>query len=200
MNTPQSVVLVVAVALVDPDGRVLIAQRPEGKSMAGLWEFPGGKVEAGETPGKTNDGSYANGHPSNKVDGTHFKEAMAKQYARMVVTEFARLFYTEKDVKQAFDRYVVPDYIQHNPNLPDGRAAAVAMLAPMFSAPGAEFDVKRIIVDGNMAVIHLFGRGDPKTQGAAVTDIFRLKDGKIVEHWDVLQPMPATAANRHPMF
>lgn len=43
-------VLVSAVALVDPDGRVLLAQRPEGKSMAGLWEFPGGKVEQGETP------------------------------------------------------------------------------------------------------------------------------------------------------
>jgi 8-oxo-dGTP diphosphatase len=43
-------VLVSAVALVDVDGRVLIAQRPEGKAMAGLWEFPGGKVEAGETP------------------------------------------------------------------------------------------------------------------------------------------------------
>lgn len=43
-------VLVVAVALVDVDGRILIAQRPEGKAMAGLWEFPGGKVEAGETP------------------------------------------------------------------------------------------------------------------------------------------------------
>ena len=43
-------ILVVAVALVDADGRVLIAQRPEGKKMAGLWEFPGGKVEPGETP------------------------------------------------------------------------------------------------------------------------------------------------------
>ncbi len=43
-------VLVSAVALIDPDGRVLLAQRPEGKSMAGLWEFPGGKVEQGETP------------------------------------------------------------------------------------------------------------------------------------------------------
>ncbi|WP_299846071.1 (deoxy)nucleoside triphosphate pyrophosphohydrolase [uncultured Paracoccus sp.] len=43
-------VLVSAVLLIDPDGRVLLAQRPEGKSMAGLWEFPGGKVEPGETP------------------------------------------------------------------------------------------------------------------------------------------------------
>jgi 8-oxo-dGTP diphosphatase len=50
MNTPQPLLLVVAVALVDPDGRVLIAQRPEGKNMAGLWEFPGGKIEAGEKP------------------------------------------------------------------------------------------------------------------------------------------------------
>ena len=43
-------VLVSAVALVDRDGRILLAERPEGKAMAGLWEFPGGKVEAGETP------------------------------------------------------------------------------------------------------------------------------------------------------
>ncbi|MGZ5927480.1 MAG: (deoxy)nucleoside triphosphate pyrophosphohydrolase [Rhizomicrobium sp.] len=46
----NSVILVVAAALIDPDGRVLIAKRPPGKAMAGLWEFPGGKVEIGETP------------------------------------------------------------------------------------------------------------------------------------------------------
>ncbi len=46
----MKLVLVAAVALIDPDGRVLLAQRPEGKSMAGLWEFPGGKIEPGETP------------------------------------------------------------------------------------------------------------------------------------------------------
>jgi 8-oxo-dGTP diphosphatase len=50
---PVKLVLVVACALIDPDGRVLLAQRPEGKSMAGLWEFPGGKVEAGERPEQT---------------------------------------------------------------------------------------------------------------------------------------------------
>jgi 8-oxo-dGTP diphosphatase len=47
---PRPLVLVAAVALIDADGRVLLAQRPEGKAMAGLWEFPGGKVETGETP------------------------------------------------------------------------------------------------------------------------------------------------------
>lgn len=50
LPAPAKIVYVVAVALVDRDGRVLLAQRPPGKKMAGLWEFPGGKIEAGETP------------------------------------------------------------------------------------------------------------------------------------------------------
>jgi len=52
-ETPKKLVLVAACALVDADGRVLIGQRPEGKQLAGLWEFPGGKVELGETPEET---------------------------------------------------------------------------------------------------------------------------------------------------
>lgn len=50
MESEKKLLLVAAVALVDTDGRVLLAQRPEGKTLAGLWEFPGGKVEPGETP------------------------------------------------------------------------------------------------------------------------------------------------------
>ncbi|ACA19141.1 NUDIX hydrolase [Methylobacterium sp. 4-46] len=53
MADPLKLLLVVAVALVDADGRVLLAQRPEGKSLAGLWEFPGGKIEPGERPEAT---------------------------------------------------------------------------------------------------------------------------------------------------
>lgn len=72
-------------------------------------------IEAGETPGKTNDGSYANGHPANKIDGTHYKEALAKQFARIIVTEFAKkakagdniaeevAYYLKEEVKNAID-------------------------------------------------------------------------------------------------
>ncbi len=53
MTAQRPILLVAACALVDADGRVLLAQRPEGKALAGLWEFPGGKVEAGESPEET---------------------------------------------------------------------------------------------------------------------------------------------------
>ncbi|GHF16006.1 nuclear transport factor 2 family protein [Pseudolysinimonas yzui] len=118
---------------------------------------------------------------------------------RAIVTEFARLFYTERDVPTAFATYVVEDYIQHNPSVPDGRAAAVAMLADKFATPGAAFDIQRILVDGDFALIHVKATF-PGNPVAAVADIYRLEGGKVVEHWDVLQRMPDEVANNHPMF
>jgi predicted SnoaL-like aldol condensation-catalyzing enzyme len=119
---------------------------------------------------------------------------------RRIIADFARLFYVERDVKTAFEAYVAPDYVQHNPGVPDGRDAAVALLQPMFSDPKHSFEVRKIIVDGDLAAIHIFAKPDPAARGAAVADFYRLKDGKIVEHWDVIQPIPEKSANSHPMF
>ena len=119
---------------------------------------------------------------------------------RAIVQDFAAIFYAEKDMRRAFMTHVVPEYIQHNPGLPDGRDAAIAALEPKFSNPRASFEVKRILVDGDHAVIHLHARPEPGARGAAVADIYRLVNGRIVEHWDVLQPVPAESANPHPMF
>jgi predicted SnoaL-like aldol condensation-catalyzing enzyme/acetyl esterase/lipase len=119
---------------------------------------------------------------------------------RAIVSEFARLFYTERDVRQAFETYVAPGYVQHNPGIADGRDAAVAALAPMFAEAGREFRIKRILVDSDMAVIHVHAIPNPGARGASVFDMYRLQDGKIVEHWDVIQPLPEISANDHPMF
>jgi len=118
---------------------------------------------------------------------------------RAIVTEFARLFYTERDVEAAFEQFVVDDYIQHNPTMPDGREAAVRMLVPKFSTPGARFDIERILVDGDHALIHVRATF-PGNPVAAVADIYRLADGKVVEHWDVLQRMPDDVVSAHPFF
>lgn len=120
---------------------------------------------------------------------------------RKIVQAFADVFYRQKDVERAFMEFVSEEqYIQHNPNIVDGREAAIAMLKPKFSNPEARFDIQRILVDGDLAVIHLHGRPSPNALGGAVADFFRLENGKIVEHWDVLQPVPETALNPHPMF
>lgn len=116
------------------------------------------------------------------------------------VTEFARLFYTERDVKRAFETFVTPDYIQHNPGLADGREAAITALAPKFAQAGQEFRIKHILVDGDIAVIHVHAIPEPGARGASVFDMYRLENGKIVEHWDAIQSVPEKSANAHPMF
>ena len=118
---------------------------------------------------------------------------------RAVITDFARLFYLERDVRRAFETFVAPGYIQHNPGISDGRDAAIAALTPMFSDPGFHADLKRVLADGDYGVIHLHGyRGDQR--GGAVMDLYRVDGGRIVEHWDVIQPIPETARNGHPLL
>ncbi|MBC2665495.1 nuclear transport factor 2 family protein [Novosphingobium flavum] len=119
---------------------------------------------------------------------------------RAVVKDFAHRFYDLKDVRGAFEAHVARGYVQHNPNIADGREAAVKALGPIFSAPGSVFEIKRIVVDGDTAVIHLRGRSGAEGQGGSVADIYRLQGGKIVEHWDVLQPIQPTTINPHPYF
>jgi predicted SnoaL-like aldol condensation-catalyzing enzyme len=119
---------------------------------------------------------------------------------RAVVLAFAEAFYRDKDVRRAFVEHVADGYVQHNPNIPDGRDEAIAALEPKFSNPEATFAVKRVLVDGDLAVVHVHARMSATDPGGAVADIFRLEDGWIVEHWDVLQPVPVTSLNPHPMF
>jgi|SRR5579859_278606 len=119
---------------------------------------------------------------------------------RRILTHFIDLFYRQRKVRLAFEQHVAVDYIQHNPNIADGREAAITALEPLFGSPEASFYIHRILVDGDFAAIHLHGRRSPRVLGGAVVDLYRFSAGKIVEHWDVLQPIPETAPNPHPMF
>ncbi|WP_158866972.1 nuclear transport factor 2 family protein [Leifsonia sp. AG29] len=119
---------------------------------------------------------------------------------RAAFERFCDLFYTQKRVADAFAYLVSDDYTQHNPGLPDGPAAAVEGLTPKFEgSPDARFEIQRILVDGDLAMVHVKASG-PGRPDTAVADIYRFAGGRIVEHWDVLQPVPDRSANDHPMF
>jgi predicted SnoaL-like aldol condensation-catalyzing enzyme len=120
---------------------------------------------------------------------------------KQVVTRFVTEFYLEKRVREAFETWVQPGYIQHNPLAATGRDAAIAFLEPFFQGhPDAVYSIKRIIADGNLVAVHShakFAAGDP---GLAVIDILRVEHCKIAEHWDVAQPVPEKSANSNGMF
>lgn len=118
-----------------------------------------------------------------------------------IVSDFSRLFFVEKNWREAFMTWVAEDYIQHNPYAQDGRAAALRHLGPIFDAnPQLKVDIKRIFGDETHVAVHYHSVMTPGTRGFAAVDMFRVKGCKIVEHWDVIQPMPETSANPHPMF
>lgn len=110
-------------------------------------------------------------------------------------------FYVQKDVRGAFETWVDPGYIQHNPMAATGRDAAIGFLEPFFAAnPGVRYEIKRVIADGNLVAVHSWGRFAENDRGVAVVDILRIDGCKVMEHWDVVQPVPEKAANTNGMF
>jgi len=118
-----------------------------------------------------------------------------------VVTKFMNEFYLEKRVREAFETWVEPGYIQHNPMAQTGRDAAIAFLEPFFkSHPDASYSIKRIIADGNLVAVHSHAVFTPGERGLAIVDILRVDGCRIAEHWDVAQPVPEKSANTNGMF
>ena len=114
---------------------------------------------------------------------------------------FLDMVFNQKKVKEGFDKYVGSKYIQHNPIAADGKEAAVEVLSKVLQAmPEWHYDVKHAYVDGNIVVVHSHVRFKADDRGMAVVDIFRFEKGKVVEHWDVVQPIPEKSANSNTMF
>ncbi|MBB4612032.1 nuclear transport factor 2 family protein [Novosphingobium taihuense] len=124
---------------------------------------------------------------------------------KQVVSNFMDEFYIQKKVRSSFERWVDPGYIQHNPYAATGREAAIGFLEKFVEQnPGQRTTIHRIIGDSNLVAVHSHGwmeNGDAAAKrGFAVVDIFRVEGCRVMEHWDVLSPVPETAANTNTMF
>lgn len=130
--------------------------------------------------------------------GTEQEEANKK-----IVIDFYDKAINQKDFAAA-SQYLGDTYIQHNPLAADGPEGLKAFLAyAKENLPNYRTEFKRVLADGDFVIVHAHARAnpdDPADRGSAVMDIFRVEDGKVVEHWDVAQPIPEKSNNDNGMF
>jgi predicted SnoaL-like aldol condensation-catalyzing enzyme len=101
----------------------------------------------------------------------------------------------------AYDRHATDPYYQHNPQLGDGITAAKQYFTSLFAAyPDFSGSTKRVIAEGDYVAVHSHIKLTADDPGLAVVDLLRVRNGKAVEHWDVVQPVPTTSANDNTMF
>lgn len=119
---------------------------------------------------------------------------------RQVVLAFQEQFFNQHDLHAA-DRYVIENYVQHNPTVPDGRKALVGTFGPLFEKnPQARSQIIRSAVDCDLVYVHVHSTLNPADRGRAIVNIYRVTDGKFTEHWDVIQAVPEQSANGNTMF
>ena len=119
---------------------------------------------------------------------------------KKVVIDFYEKGLNQKDYEAAA-KHFGPRYIQHNPNAgdgPEGFKKLVEFLKERF--PNSKSEIKRAIAEGDLVMLHVHSVREPGHRGRAIVDIFRVENGKIVEHWDVVQDIPEKAANQNTMF